>query len=154
MTVEELRADLEAARAELAEAIRSMAERWEDPCLPSEAPQVRGGPQEETWTPREAMQHAVVGQLSHALMVASAVFDLPDAESALAALDRISRATDDVLADVGDGHLARPVAAMASRRAYVGQLGLPQSGDVDAALRLFAGHLRDHARQLQKAAQG
>jgi hypothetical protein len=155
MKVDQLRGQLEVARENLRSAIGTMAERWDKPCLPSEAPQVDEGASDDTWTPQQASQHAILGQMFHALILARALYRFDTPEQALAALDSIAAAVDLVAADVTDGDLDRFASGIGEgQQRYLRQLGLDPNRDLEAVLRLSAGHLEDHARQLEKAAHG
>lgn len=143
------------ARGALRDAILAMATRWDEKCLPSEAPQVDPGAVDATWTPREAAEHVILGQAFHLLILARSLHAdrFATAAGAVRALDALGAAVDLVASHVQEQDLDRFASGIGEgQQNYLRQLGFEPDRDLRAVLRISAGHLADHAQQLRKAA--
>jgi hypothetical protein len=154
-TATELVQRIHDARGELRDAILAMSGRWDEECLPSEAPQVDPGAEDGTWTPREAAEHVVLGQAFHLMILARSLHAdrFATAADAVGVLDALGAAVDLVTAHVHDEDLRRFASGIGEgQQNYLRQLGFEPDRDLRAVLRISAGHLADHAQQLRKAA--
>lgn len=134
-SLDELRSAITRGHSGLREAIDLAAPAWERARRP------RPG-EDEVWSPRTAAEHVIGADVGFAARVAGAIgvepperpaLDLATPDAALSALAEAARAVDAVLEAVEPRHL---------------DIETGFAGDVEGVLRLAAGHLREHARQI------
>jgi hypothetical protein len=137
-TPDELRADLAAARADFAEALRAAAASWE------RQPAVGEG--EDAWSPRRAAEHCIAADVAYASAVCIAC--------GYPGLERW-QASYPTAADAEAG--LREAAALADGRLkYVTEKDLLMKNErgysVADMIKASADHFRDHAAQVRAAA--
>jgi len=139
--VDELRSEIARGHSGLREAIELAASNWER----SRAPRPD---EDEVWSPRQAAEHVIAGEIGAAGIIAQALGGLlrrpdppsfPDAECACAALNHAAAVTDSVLSTVIDEDLDRATEVW---------------GNVEGVMKFVVWHLRDHARQIAGVEQG
>ena len=140
-TPDEVRADLSAARSELASALSaSAAATWER--------KPESGEGEDAWSAREAAQHVVGAELYYAGAVCEACgYDGPESPFA----DGLELATP----EQASAALEQAAAAADSKIQYVSESDLAKShegmGPLPDVFESWSGHLRDHAAQILAA---
>ena len=140
-TPDEVRADVAAARAELASALAAApSDAWER--------KPESGEGEDAWSAREAAQHVIGAEMYFASAVCEACgYDGPESpfadglelaspEAASAALEQAAAAADSKVQHVTAGDLERSHERM---------------GPLPAIFESWSGHLRDHAAQITAA---
>ena len=135
MALDELRAAIERGHSGLRQAIEAAAPGWDRTRRP------RPG-EDEVWSPRTTAEHAIGADVAFAATLARAIgaeppqrpelaLETPDA--ALSALAEAAELVDVVLEAVEPRHLG---------------IETRFADNVEGVLRLAAGHLREHARQI------
>ena len=134
-SLDELRRAITEARAELLTAAALAAATWEQ----ARGPESSG---EEGWSPRQAAEHAIGADTAFARAVADAVGLAPPPRQTieLATADAAASVSADVakLADAVYGAVEPTHLEIATRFA----------GNVEGVLRVAAGHLQEHAKQI------
>lgn len=134
-SLDELRAAIERGRSGLRQAIEAAAPGWERERRPRPD-------EDEVWSPRTTAEHAIGAEVAFAATVARAigteppqrpklVLETPDA--ALSALSEAEQLAGPVLDALEPTHL---------------DLETSFADNVEGVLRVAAGHLREHARQI------
>jgi hypothetical protein len=176
-TVRALRSQINLARQELRNAIVSADKQWTQPILePEHIGAAWSGV--TTWTPREAVEHAISGERLFAEFLAHAVDDasviplsdfmatlddwdldtrrfktnaLGSSADAVGVLADQARRTDAQLAGISDTQLSSPVGLTDYHIDYLTAQGCAAAKTIGGLLSLIACHNRDHARQLARA---
>jgi hypothetical protein len=138
-TSDQLRAELAAARTELADALKTAGAAWE------RAPP--SGEGEAAWSPRQAAEHVIGGDIMYASAVCIACgypglerqqFSFESAEDALTGMQEASA--------IADGRLK-----------YVTETDLEKTNQrgatVEQIMQASAAHFRDHAAQIRAASR-
>ncbi|HXH21206.1 MAG TPA: hypothetical protein VNN10_04185 [Dehalococcoidia bacterium] len=134
-TPDELRADLAAARADFADAVRAAAAVWE------RRPDSAEG--EAAWSPRQAAEHCVAADVAYASAVCIACgypgLDRLQASYATAADALLGLEQASAIADGRLKYVTEKDLEMRNQRGFT----------VAAMIRANADHFRDHARQIR-----
>ncbi len=146
------------AKNELRAAISGAASSWEQPCLPPEADEVNPSASGQPWTPKQAATHALGALGFFTGFVAAGLgieFDTstPNAdtsEAALATLDEVYAAFDQVIAAANDESLTLPAPVGDGQVSYAKTRGYEIEKDVAGALSMVELHTADHAAQIAR----
>ena len=134
-SLDELRAAIERGRSGLRQAIEAAAPGWEQTRRP------RPG-EEEVWSPRTTAEHVIGAEVAFAATIARAIGAEPPKRPKL-----VLETPHDALSALSEAEqLAGPVLDALEPA----QLGLETrfADNVEGVLRVAAGHLREHARQI------
>ncbi len=138
-TPDELREQLAAARAEFRSALEQVGDAWEKQ-------PAGGGEGEESWSPRQAAEHAIGTETFFATAVCKACgypgvdkvdTNYPTAQDALKAFDEVVEMCNKKLKHISEGDL---------------QQTHERFGKVEDLLNMNINHMREHAAQMKETA--
>lgn len=146
------------AKNELRTAINGAASSWEQPSLAPEADEVNSSATGQPWTPKQAAAHAlgalgfftgfVAGGLGIEFETSRPAADTP--EEALATLDTVFAAFDEVVSAANDDSLTLPAPVGDGQITYAATRGYQIEKDVAGALSMVELHTADHAAQIAR----